>query len=40
MSLAPALRRSASWLLDAILPPRSLKGDEIVAAYGALDGRC
>jgi ComF family protein len=40
MSLAPALRRSASWLLDAILPPRCLKCGEIVADPGALCGRC
>jgi ComF family protein len=40
MDLAPALRRSASWLLDAILPPRCLKCGEIVADSGALCGRC
>jgi ComF family protein len=40
MSLAPALRKSASWLLDAILPPRCLKCGEIVADSGALCGRC
>jgi ComF family protein len=40
MELAPALRRSASWLLDAILPPRCLKCGEIVADHGALCGRC
>jgi len=40
MSLAPALRRSASWLLDAILPPRCLKCGEIVADPGSLCGRC
>ena len=38
MSLAPALRKSASWLLDAILPPRCLKCGEIVADSGALCG--
>ena len=40
MSLAPALRKSASWLLDAILPPRCLKCGEIVADLGSLCGRC
>ena len=40
MSLAPALRKSASWLLDAILPPRCLKCGEIVADSGSLCGRC
>jgi ComF family protein len=40
MELAPALRRSASWLLDAILPPRCLKCGEIVADSGSLCGRC
>jgi ComF family protein len=40
MSLAPALRKSATWLLDAILPPRCLKCGEIVADSGALCGRC
>ena len=40
MSLAPALRKSASWLLDAILPPRCLKCGEIVANSGSLCGRC
>ena len=40
MNLAPALRKSASWLLDAILPPRCLKCGEIVADSGALCGRC
>jgi ComF family protein len=40
MSLAPALRKSASWLLDAILPPRCLKCGEIVADPGSLCGQC
>ena len=40
MELAPALRRSASWLLDAILPPRCLKCGEIVADSGSLCGPC
>jgi ComF family protein len=40
MSLAPALRKSASWLLDAILPPRCLKCGELVADSGALCGAC
>jgi ComF family protein len=40
MEMAPALRKSASWLLDAILPPRCLKCGEIVADSGALCGRC
>jgi ComF family protein len=40
MSLAPALRKSASWLLDAFLPPRCLKCGEIVADSGSLCGRC
>jgi ComF family protein len=40
MELAPALRRSASWLLDAVLPPRCLKCGEIVADAGSLCSRC
>ena len=40
MDFAPALRRSASWLLDAILPPRCLKCGEIVADSGSLCGAC
>jgi ComF family protein len=40
MELAPALRKSASWLLDAILPPRCLKCGEIVADPGSLCGQC
>ncbi|HEV8389025.1 MAG TPA: ComF family protein [Dongiaceae bacterium] len=40
MSLAPALRRSAALLLDAILPPRCLKCGEIVADSGSLCGQC
>ncbi|HET6161760.1 MAG TPA: ComF family protein [Dongiaceae bacterium] len=40
MELVPALRRSASWLLDAILPPRCLKCGEIVGDPGALCGPC
>jgi predicted amidophosphoribosyltransferase len=40
MSLAPTLRKSASWLLDAILPPRCLKCGEIVAEPGSLCGPC
>ena len=40
MELAPALRRSASRLLDAILPPRCLKCGEIIADSGSLCGRC
>lgn len=40
MELAPALRKSASWLLDAVLPPRCLKCGEIVADAGALCGQC
>lgn len=40
MDLAPALRRSASWLLDAVLPPRCLKCGEIVTDAGSLCGRC
>ncbi|HEY3146882.1 MAG TPA: ComF family protein [Dongiaceae bacterium] len=40
MNLAPALRKSASWLLDAVLPPRCLKCGEIVADAGSLCGQC
>jgi ComF family protein len=40
MSLSPALRKSASWLLDAVLPPRCLKCGEIVADSGSLCDRC
>jgi ComF family protein len=40
MNLAPALRRSASWLLDAVLPPRCLKCGEIVGDAGSLCGKC
>jgi ComF family protein len=40
MDLAPTLRRSAGWLLDAVLPPRCLKCGEIVADSGALCARC
>lgn len=40
MDLAPALRKSASWLLDAILPPRCLNCGEMVADPGSLCGRC
>jgi len=40
MELAPALRKSASWLLDAVLPPRCLKCGEIVADAGSLCGKC
>jgi ComF family protein len=40
MQLAPALRKSASWLLDAVLPPRCLKCGEIIADAGALCGKC
>jgi ComF family protein len=40
MSLAPALRKSAAIVLDAILPPRCLKCGEIVADPGSLCGQC
>ena len=40
MSLAPALRKSAAFVLDAILPPRCLKCGEIVADPGALCSQC
>ena len=40
MSLAPALRKSAAFLLDAILPPRCLKCGEIVADPGSLCAQC
>ena len=40
MELVPALRRSAAFLLDAILPPRCLKCGGIVADPGSLCGRC
>jgi ComF family protein len=40
MNLAPALRKSANWLLDAVLPPRCLKCGEIVVDSGSLCGPC
>jgi ComF family protein len=40
MQLASTLRRSAAFLLDAVLPPRCLKCGEIVADSGSLCGRC
>jgi ComF family protein len=40
MNPTPALRKPASWLLDAVLPPRCLKCGEIVADAGSLCGQC
>ncbi|HEX6119978.1 MAG TPA: ComF family protein [Dongiaceae bacterium] len=40
MTFAPALRKPAFWLLDAMLPPRCLKCGEIVADPGSLCGQC
>lgn len=40
MQLVSTLRRSASFVLDAVLPPRCLKCGEIVADSGSLCGRC